>query len=115
MIEVIENREALQYLLEQEVVFINYREHSFEDTKQGVTLVVYANCSDVFAWGCADGENISSEDELMSLYNHVKNNEIWGSTIWVIKKRKRQPQDAVIRNMKAAGVWSEELEVNDGK
>ena len=31
--EVIENREALQYLLEQEVVFINYREHSFEDTK----------------------------------------------------------------------------------
>ena len=72
----------LAWLLIKGYVFMN--EYQVSDNK--VTTVIYASCNDVFAWGCADAETIDN-DELVELFEELKKDERWGSTIWVCKKR----------------------------
>ncbi len=93
---------AIAYLLKNKVLFCN-------NAKDPETICLYVNCSDVFAWGCSDAENITT-DEILYLYKEVKKNPRWGSTIWVCLKRNEQPQDPIVADMKKEGFWTEQLE-----
>ena len=65
-------QKALAFLLLEDQLFLNTRRYIENDwdpkEKQVVadkpTTVIFLNCSDVFAWGCADGEDLLNDDEL---------------------------------------------------
>ncbi len=72
-------------------------------------LQCWVNCNDVFAWGCADGEDISP-DEIKDLFFMVVENNAWGSLKWCCIKRNERPQIPIEEDMKKAGVWCERME-----
>lgn len=102
---------VLAKLLVDDVVFINQRKYLCIDnkTERGDTIVVFMKCNDVFAWGCADAENLGV-DEMINLYKLHKADKKWGSVKWVCQKRKSQPQRPIIRNMKKDGAWDNIME-----
>ena len=94
---------ALALLLINEVIFMNdhwWEKGWPEEARAKTSLNV--NCSDVFAWGCADAEEIDFRD-LESLYRLWIRDPVWGSTVWCIKKRKELPQTPVVKSMREAG------------
>jgi hypothetical protein len=102
--------EALARLLGEEVIFLNdhwWEESWPEDARKKTSLNV--NCSDVFAWGCADGETIDYED-IKPLYDHWLKDRHWGAAKWCAIKRNQKPQLPVIKAMKSAGVWDDQME-----
>ena len=106
--------EAIAQLVAKGVLFANYRVYSYNEdklNKDGKTIVLFANCSDVFAWGCADAEDVSNEEELKSLYDYCeKYGGYEGRTIWACMKRKEQPQAPVAKYLKSANCWPIELD-----
>lgn len=112
-----DNGKALAYLLMCEKVFINdYRRVIDKKTQEEfVVTSILVNCNDVFAWACADAEEITSK-ELKELYYYVKKDMDYGSIVWCIKKRNMMPQKPVYDMIKRAGIWdldSMELEKNN--
>jgi hypothetical protein len=104
---------AISQLLVESVLFANYRNYTHDDknfTKDGRTIILFMNCSDVFAWGCADAEDISSEEELKQLYDFCVKYPTWGSTIWACLKRNEKPQSPVEKKMKDCNEWPKELD-----
>lgn len=101
---------AIIYLMSKGVL-IPLNALSSENKK---TIGLYVNCSDTFVWACSDCEEIESSERigsnLHSLYMEVRKNAIYGSTIWVCKKRNEQPMIELKRRMIDKGVWTEELE-----
>jgi hypothetical protein len=96
---------ALSVLLLERVVFINnfwWKEEWEKEQQQKFSINV--NCSDVFAWGSADAENLDFE-ELEDLFNHYKKDPEWGAAIWCIKKRGLMPQTAVKEMIEVEGIW----------
>jgi hypothetical protein len=101
--------EALKVLLDKEILFANSRKYLFEGKEQPETLCLFVNCNDVFAWGCADAEEITYH-EVEDLFNHYIEKGNWGVVIWCMKKRNLQPQFPVKQDMIKAGVWKKEFE-----
>jgi hypothetical protein len=102
---IFESEKALAMLLNNEVVFLNnhwWEKEWPEEAKQ--TFSINCNCNDVFAWGCADAEEITY-DELKDLYDHFVKDPQWGSAIWCIKKRKLMPQRPVLISIEKNGIW----------
>ena len=103
--------EAIQQLISESVLFANFRRYSEYNIPLGETIILFANCSDVFAWGCSDAEDVSSEEELKSLYEYCSNYGAWeGSTIWACLKRKQKPQAPVAKLLKEKNAWINELD-----
>lgn len=100
---------ALAQLLEDNILFCNSREYNDLFGGKGETIVLFVNCNDVFAWGCADAEDIKLE-ELPNLYRLWLENKRWGSTKWVCQKRNEKPQEPIENDMKKEGVWDEKME-----
>lgn len=73
------------------------------------TTVLYANCNDIFAWGCADAESIPNSEELKKLYDFSAKYPTWGTAIWCCTVRKERPQKPVEDAMKESNEWPEEL------
>lgn len=69
---------------------------------------IFLNMNDMFAWGCADAEEIT-HDELKDVYTHFEKNPEWGPVIWASKKRRQLPQQPVIDMMIKDGVDIEAL------
>lgn len=96
---------ALAMLLNNEIVFLN--SHWWMDKwPEGArnSIGVYCNCNDVFAWACADAEEVLY-DELQDLYDHYLKDEGWGPAVWCIKKRKMMPQRPVRQAIEKEGIW----------
>lgn len=74
------------------------------------SLKVTVNCNDVFAWACADCEDIASEEELQDLYDASAADRNWGMLKWVCKKRGEKPQRGWIVIMKHQRSWDETME-----
>lgn len=107
-----DEEEAIAQLLHDGVLFANSRDYSFElggYKDGGYTIVLFLNCNDVFAWGCADGEDVDTK-ELETLYKLWYANKRWGATKWVCLKRNERPQIPIERDMKKEGAWDEEME-----
>lgn len=78
---------ALASLLMREFVFPH-------PAPNGTGVLLYADCSDVFTWGCADSEPFSLED-LPDIFLHFEHDRQWGVAVWCIKKRRLRPQPAI--------------------
>lgn len=55
---------------------------------------LYVNCSDVFAWGCADAEDYVDND-LLALFKLYLQEPSWGAALWCMIQRKERPQRPV--------------------
>lgn len=93
---------ALKFLLSNCETCIWFRE--------GEGLTVQVNCSDTFAWGCADSEDIESEEEMGTLCEMVRDFPKHGGDRWCCFKRNEQPQEPVVKMMKDHGEWCERME-----
>lgn len=95
----------LAILLLDEKVFTN--EHWWEDDwpeEAKKTTSLNVNCNDVFAWGCADAEEMR-QSEIEDVYEHWLKDRYWGVDVWCIKKRKTMPQGPVEEKIRKAGIW----------
>lgn len=101
------------HLLEENVLFVNGRRYvSNEKTNElskNETLVLFLNCNDVFAWACADAEDVSY-DELPELFRLYEVNSYCGPTQWVCVKRNQKPQKLIIDWLKLKNGWNEVME-----
>lgn len=104
--ECTEPEEMIAYMLIEGVLFTNNGHWDQKWPKDKTTL--HVNCNDVFAWGCADAEDISYS-EIPELFNMFKKDEYYGPTMWCIKKRKQMPQKPLADRMIAAGYNLEDL------
>jgi len=106
-----ENNLILAKLLVDDVVFIGRFDTGpfFESSVNPpeATTCIWVNCSDFFAWGCADAEPVLP-NELGDLYRASK--EKHGVTKWCCKRRNLKPQKPIRDRMKKAGVWDDEME-----
>ena len=106
--------EAILQLLSERVLFSNFRTYSSDDKKlanDGKTIVLFMICNDVFAWSYADAEDVSSTEDLKSLYDYCEKYGAWeGSAIWVCMKRKQKPQIPVVKMLKDKNAWPIELD-----
>lgn len=98
-----EPENKLAVLLLEDVIFCNNGHWRENWPKDQITL--HVNCSDVFAWACADSEDITYS-EITELYEMWKKDNTWGSAAWCIKKRKERPQKPVEDRMTKAGIWN---------
>lgn len=100
-----EDAKALARLLAEEVVFLNshWWEKDWPERAQKTTALC-VNCNDIFAWGCADAEQLE-HNEIQGLYDLWRADRTWGAAKWCAIKRMQQPQPPVIAAMKKAGAW----------
>lgn len=110
----VDHEQMLARLLYYGVVFIAATDisgHSVDERRYqvGPTLHLSVNANDVFYWGCADAEDITI-DEVPDLYALFRESREWGAIKWLSRKRKLRPQRPIVREMRAAGAWTEELE-----
>lgn len=102
---IFEPKGALALMLINEVIFLNshhWEKDWPEAARQCVSLNV--NCSDVFAWACADSEE-ATYAEIEAVYQHWKKDTGWGTAIWCIIKRKELPQRPVEKRIRDDGIW----------
>ena len=64
---------------------------------EGFKLYVVVN--DVFAWACADLEEVETYDNAANLFYEVTQNEDFGDIVWACIKRKQLPQQKLIDAM----------------
>jgi hypothetical protein len=65
---------------------------------------MWVDCSDTFAWGCADGEDIVL-DELPSLIECFVLSPAHGDELWSARKRGMRPQTACYRKRYPKDEW----------
>lgn len=86
----------IAHMLIEDIIFCNngwwYKNEGVEWREDAISF--HVNCNDVFAWGCADAEELLYKD-VNDLYNYYTKDPIWGSSIWCIKKRQQRPQPPV--------------------
>jgi len=100
---------ALSVLLKDGILFCNSREYYYNGKKDGETIVLFVICNDVFAWGCADAEDLLTS-EIENLYNlHMKDKKC-GAIKWCCIKRNEKPQYPMVKWMEENGSWDEVLE-----
>jgi hypothetical protein len=107
---IFEDDKALARLLGEDVIFLNshWWEDDWPERARKVTSL-NVNCNDIFAWGCADGEEIEHA-EIQALYDLWLADRNWGPVKWCAIKRNQKPQPPIIASMKKAGVWDEVME-----
>lgn len=128
---IVDEEKALSILLKEEILFCNTRcfigncgkwsdqYESYLDYIKDIpkdklqieseTIVLFVNCNDVFAWGCADAEHLTTDD-IPNLYMLWKKWGHDGVTKWCCIKRNEKPQKPIADAMKKAGHWDDELE-----
>lgn len=100
-----EDGRALAALLVAEQVILNshWWEKSWPEAAKA-SVSVAADCSDVFAWGCADAENVPFR-EIEPLYRMWAKDPSWGVQVWCIIQRKEMPQRPVEKRIREGGIW----------
>jgi len=104
-IEIFNEELALASLLMNDAVSLN--QHWWEENwpeEARMTFAISVNCNDIFAWGCADGEDIKYQD-LRSVYEYWSKDPDWGIAVWCIVKRREMPQRPVEQRIRDAGLW----------
>src|SRR4051812_11323049 len=89
---------ALAVLLAKDICFVStlgYTAKGEPDEKP--TCGIYVNCSDLFYWGCADGESITY-NEIESLYRAWKSGK-YGVDKWCCLHRNLRPQVPMVEKM----------------
>lgn len=104
---VFEPERALAFLLLKNVVFANDHWWMKDKWPQEAcnSFSINVDCSDVFAWACADAEPLYY-DNLEELYEYYEKDPHWGAQVWCIKRRKQLPQKPVYDKIQQAGIWN---------
>lgn len=92
-----EQQNHLEEMIDHSVLFLYLHEGK---------VLYELNCNDMFAWGCADAEEIIRE-ELEEAYTEYKANRL---DLWISKRRGMQPQRPIVDMLKKHGQWSAEWE-----
>lgn len=70
---------------------------------EGDKLQMYANCNDFFYWGCADGEEITTENvallELARSQLEAIEEEMWTGLLFCSIARQMRPQGAYYKHL----------------
>lgn len=100
-----DEEKAIAELLNAGVLFANCRKYVCEITGkvEKPTIVLFVLCNDLFMWACADAETVTL-DELPALYQAWKQNNVWGSSLWCIRKRKQRPHVPADIHMRNDGI-----------
>ena len=101
--------ECLAELLKGSVLFvlpITYLDYRGEKKE---TTGLFVNCSDLFAWGGADIEELPF-DQIAALYKAWKADPRFGSSKWCCQRRNQRPQAPAERDMREAGTWDDAME-----
>ena len=108
--------DALTELLKTEEVIINSHWWKSENNSFGIktnpawpeqacrTFSFGVNCSDTFAYACADAEGFYY-DELETVYAHWLVDPENGLRVWSMKKRGLLPIEPWVKIIKAKGIW----------
>lgn len=88
-------------LLDDEILFVS--------SSKSQTVELFVICNDVFAWGCADGEDILP-DEIPNLFERVQKYGLIGAVHWCCVKRGEKPQPPLEKIMRERGEWIAELD-----
>lgn len=106
-----DNEAMVAKLLDDGVLFLNSRKYYCEHAKglMPETLVLFVLCNDTFAWGCADAEEVTTE-ELPKLFEMHEKDPVYGSIRWVCIKRGEKPQKPIADRMRTSVSWDEEVE-----
>lgn len=105
-----EGEKGLARLLANDVVHLNtnYWKKEWPEEAQN-TFYVGVICNDIFAWACADSEELPYS-EIQNLYDLWYEDQVWGPAKWCAIKRNQKPQAPVIRDMKRDGAWDAVME-----
>lgn len=98
-----EKEKALALLLINDVIFLNshwWEKEWLEEAQKLTSLNV--NCNDVFAWGCADSEEVMY-CQLKDLYDLWRRHPGFGHELWCMLQRKEMPQRPVAESIRNAG------------
>lgn len=100
-----EEAPALAHLLMNEVIFLNdhWWEKEWPEQAREITSL-NVNCNDVFAWGCADAEELPYK-EVENLYRMWRKDPAWGPAVWCMIQRNQMPQPPVEKLIRKAGIW----------
>ena len=92
-------------MFDNEVIFLssNWFQNEWPEAAQK-QICVFVVCNDMFAWGCADGEDLPF-DEIENLYRMWRKDPQWGPAIWCMIKRKEMPQKPLEKMIRKAGIW----------
>ena len=63
-------------------------------------LEPWVNCSDFFWWGCGDGEDIETDEDLELLEQCFKDSEDHPTLLYCARRRKERPQGAYYKYLK---------------
>lgn len=74
--------------------FIEYYD-LYEEIIWDQNLNFFVICNDVFAWACADCEEIQSKD-LPDLKQAIEDADYYGPTLWSVRKRGQNPQKPLL-------------------
>ena len=105
-----DEEEMLATLLKENLLLVGCGKYVGDKNEiQKKTILLMVICSDVFAWGCCDCEEITTEElpELFKLYEQMGHR---GITQWVCVKRNEQPQASVVAMIKRDNEWNEVFE-----
>ena len=108
-IDDMDEEEMVAYLLSQNIIFIGEKEILHHGESLGFTSCLFVCCNDVFAWGCADCENLPY-GEINTLYDMCISDDIYGAVKWCCFQRNQKPQNPVVKMMKDIDEWDEKLE-----
>ena len=102
--------EALGHILStDEALFVSGDAGPFwrnNEPDGGVPASIWANCNDLFMWGCSDATPLP-EHEIESFYIAWRDHR---EGEWCCLQRGMQPQSPVRKTMKEAGTWTAALE-----
>ena len=109
--EVCNDELALSILLKNNVLFCNERHYSQnpDGKSEGSTIVLFVICNDIFAWACADAEDLPFS-EIPKLYRMWEKDKIYGPAKWCCIRRNEKPQQPMIDYMKKEGAWDDVME-----
>lgn len=92
----LEAEEMLLELLKDGVLMVNdhWWKEEWPEEARG-TMGIFVLCSDLFAYACADAEEVSMS-ELKDLYKLWKADPMYGPSTWCMIKRKQMPLPQVV-------------------
>lgn len=110
MTEEFDNEQALSEMLKDGILYCNSFRYVLPGNPIpcGPSTFLFVLCNDVFAWGCADGEDLPA-DQIEPLWKLWKSHPD-GVIKWCCIQRNEQPQRPIKESMKKSGSWDAELE-----
>jgi hypothetical protein len=78
--------------LEKRILKLAQKYDFIDDLIWDQDLKFAINCNDVFMWGCADAEEIETEEDVNLLQQACEDSNDWGHILYCARKQGMRPQ-----------------------